>query len=205
MIKKKPYDGVVVAAHYTPQGEIDWVRAFVRHGFVFSDRVNLDRAALVERLQAGKRFKTGQRQPYQGSDFTIKDDIRLIDKNSVNYYQERSMLEVTEAAASNINEYLKQQNVDAAVRITMMSGGCSGPALGLALDEAKEDDLTFEQDGVNFLVEKGLAETCGTITVDYLESSSGCGCSTSCGRATPPTTSPSSHAWTARCGAGSCA
>ncbi|MCI5208626.1 MAG: adhesin [Candidatus Electrothrix sp. ATG2] len=87
------------------------------------------------------------------------------------------MLEVTEAAASNVKEYLKQQNIDTAVRITMMSGGCSGPALGLALDEAKEDDLTFEQDGVNFLVEKGLAETCGTITVDYLESSSGCGCS----------------------------
>ncbi|MCI5142931.1 MAG: adhesin, partial [Candidatus Electrothrix sp. ATG1] len=81
------------------------------------------------------------------------------------------------AAASNVKEYLKQQNIDTAVRITMMSGGCSGPALGLALDEAKENDLTFEQDGVNFLVEKGLAETCGTITVDYLESSSGCGCS----------------------------
>jgi iron-sulfur cluster assembly accessory protein len=87
------------------------------------------------------------------------------------------MLEVTESAASNVKEYLKQQNIDSAIRVTMMSGGCSGPSLGLALDEAKENDLTFEEGGVNFLVEKALSETCGAIKVDYLESSSGCGCS----------------------------
>lgn len=87
------------------------------------------------------------------------------------------MLEVTEAAVTNIKEYLNQQNIDSAVRITMMSGGCSGPSLGLALDEAKDNDLTFEQDGMNFLVEKGLSETCGAIKVDFIESGSGCGCS----------------------------
>ena len=87
------------------------------------------------------------------------------------------MLEVTATATSNVKEHLKQQNIDSAIRITMMSGGCSGPALGLALDEVKENDLTFEQDGVGFLVEKALAESCGAIKVDYLESSSGCGCS----------------------------
>ena len=84
MIKKKPYDGVVVAVRYTTDGEIDWVRAFERHGFVFSDRVNLDRDALVERLQAGKRFKIGERKTYQGSDFDTRDDIRLIEKNGSN-------------------------------------------------------------------------------------------------------------------------
>lgn len=87
------------------------------------------------------------------------------------------MLEVTESALTNVKEYLRQQKIESAVRIVMMSGGCSGPSLGLALDEAKENDLTFEQDGMNFLVEKALAESCGTIKVDYLESSSGCGCS----------------------------
>jgi len=84
MIKKKPYDGVVVAVRYNPQGEIDWVRAFERHGFVFSDRVNLNRQALVSRLQAGKHFKTGERKPYQGSDFEVHEDIRLIEKNGSN-------------------------------------------------------------------------------------------------------------------------
>ncbi|XOF33866.1 MAG: IscA/HesB family protein [Candidatus Electrothrix sp. YB6] len=87
------------------------------------------------------------------------------------------MLEVTEAAAKNVKDYLENQNVESAVRITMMSGGCSGPSLGLAIDEVKENDLTFEQDGVNFLVEKRLSDTCGAIKVDFVESGSGCGCS----------------------------
>ena len=86
------------------------------------------------------------------------------------------MLEVTETAVTNIKEYLHQQKVASPVRI-VMSGGCSGPSLGLALDEAKENDLTFEQDTVRFVVDKALVETCGTIKVDYIESNSGCGCS----------------------------
>ena len=87
------------------------------------------------------------------------------------------MLEVTEAAIANVKEYLRQKNIESSVRITMMSGGCSGPALGLALDKAKENDQTFEQGGVSFLVEKGLSETCGAIKVDFIEPDSGCGCS----------------------------
>ncbi|MCI5125888.1 MAG: adhesin [Candidatus Electrothrix sp. AR5] len=88
------------------------------------------------------------------------------------------MIELTETAIENVKEYLREQKIESAVRIAMMSGGCSGPSLGLAIDEAKENDLTFEQDGVKFLVEKDLVETCGTITVDFIEAStSGCGCS----------------------------
>ncbi len=81
MIKKKPYDGVVVAVRYTPLGEIDWVRAYERTGFVFKDRMMMGRADLVERLQNGKRFKTGLRLPYQGNDFEINEDIRLVEEN----------------------------------------------------------------------------------------------------------------------------
>jgi hypothetical protein len=84
MIKKKPYDGVIVAAHYTPKGEIDWVRAFERHGFVFSDRVQLNRENLVEQLRNGKRFKTGERVTYLGNDFRIKEDVRLVEMTGGN-------------------------------------------------------------------------------------------------------------------------
>ncbi len=84
MIKKKPYDGVVVAVRYSSRGEIEWVRAFERHGFVFTDRMMMDRSTLVERLQDGKRFKTGERMPYLGNDFEINEDIRLVEKNGTN-------------------------------------------------------------------------------------------------------------------------
>ena len=82
MIKQKPYDGVVVAARYTPEGEIDWVRAFLRHGFVFSDRMDLDRETLIKSLREGKKFKTGERITYQGNDFRVRDDIQLIESDN---------------------------------------------------------------------------------------------------------------------------
>jgi Fe-S cluster assembly iron-binding protein IscA len=39
----------------------------------------------------------------------------------------------------------------------------------LALDEPKDNDKTFEEDGVQFLVEQGLLTTCGSIKVDFLD------------------------------------
>jgi Fe-S cluster assembly iron-binding protein IscA len=39
----------------------------------------------------------------------------------------------------------------------------------LALDEPKDNDKTFDEGGVQFLVEQGLLKTCGTIKVDFLE------------------------------------
>lgn len=87
------------------------------------------------------------------------------------------MLAVTESAAKNVKDYLSQQNIDSPVRISLMSGGCSGPSLSLSLDEAQENDLTLEQDGVIFIMDKGLASTCGVVKVDFVESKGGCGCS----------------------------
>ena len=78
--KKKPYDGVVTAVRYSPRGDIDWVRAFEWRGFVFSDRIVLDRETLLTRLRAGQKFKTGQRIPRMGNDFEVFEDIRLVGK-----------------------------------------------------------------------------------------------------------------------------
>ncbi|MCW5202011.1 hypothetical protein VU10_00635 [Desulfobulbus sp. US1] len=39
----------------------------------------------------------------------------------------------------------------------------------MALDEPKENDESFEEGGVQFLVEQGLLKTCGAIKVDFLE------------------------------------
>ncbi len=88
------------------------------------------------------------------------------------------MLEITDLAVKNVKDYLSQNNIsDSAIRISMMSGGCSGPSLSLSLDETKDSDLTVEKDGVNFIMEKSLSEVCGAVKVDFIESSGGCGCS----------------------------
>jgi len=64
-------DGVIEAVHYTPGGQITLVRAYERRGAVWSDSVLLGREELVGRLKKGKRFVTGFRKSYLGSNFQI--------------------------------------------------------------------------------------------------------------------------------------
>ena len=79
------------------------------------------------------------------------------------------MFEVTELATQNLKTYMEQNNIDSALRISLMSGGWAGPSLGLALDEPKETDAKYEQDGLTFLVDNNLLETCGSIKVDFMD------------------------------------
>ena len=78
-------------------------------------------------------------------------------------------LTVTDLAAEKLKEYLSQNNIDSALRIALMQGGWSGPSLGLALDEPKENDEVYNQSDLKFLVEGSLLETCGEINVEYVE------------------------------------
>jgi len=77
MIRQKKFDGVIEAVHYAPNGQIDWVRAYERKGFVFTDWLKIDRPALVERLKNGARFFVGQRKAFLGNDFDIADAVRI--------------------------------------------------------------------------------------------------------------------------------
>jgi len=79
------------------------------------------------------------------------------------------MLNVTDLANERLIEYLKSNNISSSLRVVLMQGGCSGPALGLALDDVKETDESFVKKDLTFLVEKGLLEQCGTISVDYVD------------------------------------
>ncbi|MBU0680712.1 MAG: IscA/HesB family protein [Proteobacteria bacterium] len=115
------------------------------------------------------------------------------------------MLEVTPAALSNIKDYLRQQKIDSPIRITMISGGCGGPSLGLAIDEALENDDNFDHDGVTFVVDKSLFVTCGTVKVDFIEKSAGgCGCGGSGGFSITSEKPLSSGGCSCSCSSGSC-
>lgn len=79
------------------------------------------------------------------------------------------MVEVTELANKKLSEYLKSNNISSPLRVALMQGGCQGASLGLALDEEKATDETFDSEDLIFLVEKSLLQLCGTITVDYVD------------------------------------
>lgn len=74
----KKIDGVIEAVHYARNGQIDFVRAYERRGFSFSDRVLLDRKTLLERLKAHKRFVTGERKEFLASTFENGRDVLLV-------------------------------------------------------------------------------------------------------------------------------
>jgi len=76
MAGRKP-DGVIEAVRYSPQGNIELVRAYERRGFIFSDVVLLNRQALLEKLQNGLVFVTGQRTHYRANVFDTGKTLHL--------------------------------------------------------------------------------------------------------------------------------
>jgi hypothetical protein len=77
----KKIDGVIEAVRYNRNGQIVLVRAYVRRGVTFSDRVLLDRASLLERLKGGKNFSTGQRKEFLASTFELGKTVKASNKN----------------------------------------------------------------------------------------------------------------------------
>jgi hypothetical protein len=72
------YDGVIEAVRYAPDGKIMLTRVYERRGAAFSDRVLLDRPALVERLKKGLKFVTGQREIFLASTFETAKSVQLL-------------------------------------------------------------------------------------------------------------------------------
>lgn len=85
----KKFDGVIEAAHYTRTGQIDYVRAYERRGFSFSDHVLLDRKTLLERIKARKRFITGQRKIYLASTFEAGLDVNVVTRDGREFVSTR--------------------------------------------------------------------------------------------------------------------
>lgn len=82
MAKKQKYDGVVEAVHFDGDGTVKWVRAYVRRGPTFSDRVLITRQELIEKIKSGKSFLVGQRIPQLASTFDVSNPIRVIGSNN---------------------------------------------------------------------------------------------------------------------------
>lgn len=79
---KPKYDGVVQAVRYDDQGQVLWVRAFLRRGQIWSDYIMLERDALIEKIKSGKQIVVGERIPYFGSTFKTTEPIKLVKANN---------------------------------------------------------------------------------------------------------------------------
>lgn len=75
------------------------------------------------------------------------------------------MVELSGDALKELNEYFKDKE-KGSIRIYLAPGGCSGPRLALALDEAADDDDREERDGYTFVINKNLAGEIGSCKIE---------------------------------------
>jgi iron-sulfur cluster assembly protein len=90
---------------------------------------------------------------------------------------EQEIVKITEAAAFQIKDMMKQNEEEGSyLRVTVHGGGCSGLSYGMGFDhEVKEDDMKLEQFGITILVDKESAPILNGTVVDYKESLMGGG------------------------------
>lgn len=84
------------------------------------------------------------------------------------------MLQVSPKANEMIKEFLKDREEPHSIRI-FLTMGCSGPTLGMALDEPQEDDEVILDGGLTFIIEKELLEEAKPIIVDFVSGPMGSG------------------------------
>lgn len=84
------------------------------------------------------------------------------------------MFTVTDKASEAIKEFLKERDVNSAIRITMATS-CCGPALGMSLGEQTSEDEEFNEKGIKFIIDKEVLKQAQPISVDFVESSCGSG------------------------------
>lgn len=92
------------------------------------------------------------------------------------------MLQVTEKANEMITGFLKDREEPSYVRIFLSQGGCcSGPSLGMALDEPKVNDEIIKDNDITYLIEKELFNQIKPINIDFIDTEMGSGFSITSG------------------------
>ena len=86
-------------------------------------------------------------------------------------------VKITEAAALHIKDMMKQNEEEGAfLRVAVKGGGCSGLSYGMGFVQVtEEDDIQFEQHGLQVVVNKEDAPILNGTVIDYKQSMMGGG------------------------------
>ena len=88
----------------------------------------------------------------------------------------QARMTVTEAAAHKAGELLGNMQENAAIRVFVKSGGCSGYSYGMAIDDRElEGDSIFEDRGVRIVIDKMSLPLLQGSQIDYVENMMGGG------------------------------
>ncbi|MDQ6829579.1 MAG: iron-sulfur cluster insertion protein ErpA [Gemmatimonadota bacterium] len=88
-------------------------------------------------------------------------------------------IEVTSVAATEVKKFMAAENVaetQGGLRVSVQPGGCSGFKYGLLIEEqAMDDDVILEKDGIKIFVDPFSAQYLSGVTIDYVTSMQGSG------------------------------
>ncbi|EIJ80695.1 iron-sulfur cluster assembly accessory protein [Bacillus methanolicus] len=89
----------------------------------------------------------------------------------------QDVLVITEAAAFQIKDMMKQNEEEGAfLRVAVKGGGCSGLSYGMGFEhEPANEDIQFEQHGIKIVVDKESAMILNGTKIDYKQSLMGGG------------------------------
>jgi iron-sulfur cluster insertion protein len=81
------------------------------------------------------------------------------------------MLTISNSAAKKIKSIIDEEDSTLKLRIFVQGGGCSGFQYGFTLEELppQEDDLTFEKDGIQVIVDSMSMQYMNEAEIDYEE------------------------------------
>ncbi len=74
------------------------------------------------------------------------------------------MISVSDDARKELEAYFAT-NEKSPIRVYLAPGGCGGPHLSLALDEPGEEDVSFEDSGICFCINKDLLSAVQSVTI----------------------------------------
>ncbi len=77
-------------------------------------------------------------------------------------------IDITKKASEKLKNILEEKNTPSAkVRIFLAGIGWGGPRFNLALDEQKENDKNYSEDGIHIIAEKNLVDQFKGFKIDY--------------------------------------
>jgi len=79
------------------------------------------------------------------------------------------MIEITQKAAVMLKEFLKDQKGPRTIRIFLQKSSWRPSSLAIALDELKENDTIFSEQGITLTIDRDLLEKVKPILLDYVE------------------------------------
>lgn len=82
------------------------------------------------------------------------------------------LLKISDSAGQAFGAFDWSAHAGKGVRLFVQGAGCSGPSLGMALDDATAEDAVVEHAGVRFMMDLQTTEVLrqgGGLNVDYIE------------------------------------